>query len=90
MMKSIRVPSDKEGVGTNFNKMKNYTNMLELGKSVLNMVEKVIVKSCRVQPPRKVYQKKFEGKTTQWNRQTAYHNGRVRSHRTEHVYSKMV
>ena len=100
MMKSIKVPLVREGVGLHFNKRVNalkydgrqgkpYKYAMPWNKCAKCGGKGHLSQNCRVPPPKKAYQKKSEKKTAYWNRQTAYQNGKGRS-RTQHVYPTVV
>ena len=102
MMKSIKVPLDKEGVGLNFNKKANalkyegrcgkpYKYVMPWKKCAKCGGQGHLAQNCRVKPQRQYFQKRSEGKTAYWNKKTPYQNGPNRSYRTQqHTYPTVV
>nr|XP_017256458.1 PREDICTED: restin homolog [Daucus carota subsp. sativus] len=83
MMKSIKVPLDKDGVGHNFNKKANalkyegrrgkpYKYAMPWKKCAKCGGQGHLAQNCRVRPQRQYFQKRSEGKTAYWNKKTAY------------------
>ncbi|XP_063942869.1 uncharacterized protein LOC108194565 [Daucus carota subsp. sativus] len=85
MMKSIKVPLDKEGVGHNFNKKGNalkyegrrgkpYKYAMPWKKCANCGGQGHLAQYCRVRPQRQYFHNRPEDKTAYWNRKVAYQN----------------